>query len=251
MAAIAAHMMREVPRDIGRGAGMRGPRVGNASAGRNHGAVARARADPLRTPPMVSGPAERLRALLTPESPDREQVADLLDGMTHGERMAAITALSGPALQAKLYAMGAGAPVVTPADLVPPDATPLREVIFHGKNSLPMFSLFQKRFCRPPAERGTDELWGYNHQTMSWATGPGYFVVHREGDAPAAIDYRRVPPQQPPGWPAVKPNDAGLSRFVYKDMIDYLRRVSRHVLIGHATKGGKSLPNYFVLCRES
>ncbi len=199
---------------------------------------------------MASTPAERLRALLEPERPDREQVAALLDGMTHAERMEAITSLSGPTLQAKLYAMGAAAPAVTLADIVPPDAPPLREVIFHGKNSLPVFSLFQKRFCRPPAGQAGDELWGYNHQPMAWITGPGYFVVHPDADAPAAVDYRRVPPQQPPGWPAVKANDVGLSRFVYKDMVDYLRRVSTHVLIGHATKYGKSLPNYFLLCRE-
>lgn len=199
---------------------------------------------------MASTPAERLRALLAPEHPDRDAVADLLDGMTHDERMAAITSLSGPAAQAKVYAMCAPAPAVTPDDLVPPDAPALREVIFHGKNSLPVFTRFQKRFCRPPAGQAAGELWGYNHQPMAWATGPGYFVVHPADGAPAAIDYRRVPPQQPPGWPPVRPNDVGLSRFVYAGMVDHLRRVSRHVLIGHATRYGKNLPSYFLLCRE-
>jgi hypothetical protein len=48
----------------------------------------------------------------------------------------------------------------------------------------------------------------------------------------------------------VKRNDQGLSRFVYANMVDYLRRVSSHVVIGRAYKGGKEMPNYFILCRE-
>jgi len=195
-------------------------------------------------------PAQRLHDLVAAERPDREAIAAHLDALDHGGRMDAITALGGPRAQGRLWDAVAGTPPVALGDLVPPDAPPLREVIFHGKNSLPAFTLFQKRFCRPPAGEAPDRLWGYNHQALAWLTGPGYFVVHREGDAPAAIDYRLVPPAQPPGWPAVKPNDVGLSRFVYRDMVDYLRRVSRHVLIGRATRYGKELPNYFLLCRE-
>ncbi len=194
-----------------------------------------------------ASPGTRLVELLRAERPDRTEIAAFLDGLSHGERMAAMTALGGPGLQGRLYASAAGAPRVTLADLVPPDYQPLREVIFHGKNSLPAFTLFQKRFCRPPG-RG-EELWGYNHQSLAWLTGPGYFVVHEE-PVGAAIDYRQVPPQGCPGWPAVKPNDRGFSWFVYRDMVDYLRRVSKHVLIGRATRHGKELDNYFVLCRE-
>jgi hypothetical protein len=194
--------------------------------------------------------SERLRALLATERPAREPIAELLDDGSHADRMEAITSLGGTALQGRLWNAAAGGPPVTQADLVPPDAPPLREVIFHGKNSLPAFTLFQKRFCRPTADQGSQQLWGYNHQSLAWLTGPGYFVVHQEGEAPAAIDYRMVPPTHPPSWPEVKPNDVGFSRFVYRDMVDYLRRVSRHVLIGRATKYGKELPNYFILCRE-
>jgi len=194
--------------------------------------------------------SDRLRALLGAERLDREAIAALLDGVGHFERMEAITSLGGPTLQGRLWAAVAGGPPVTQADLVPPDAPPLREVIYHGKNSLPAFTLFQKRFCRPAKGQPDEQLWGYNHQSLAWLTGPGYFVVHREGDAPAAIDYRLVPPGHPPNWPEVKPNDVGFSRFVYRNMVDYLRRVSQHVLIGRATRYGKELPNYFILCRE-
>ena len=115
---------------------------------------------------------------------------------------------------------------------------------------LPAFTLFQKRFCRPPAARGGSELWGYNHQSLAWLTGPGYFVVHEEGPRGAAIDYRAVPPEHPTGWPEVRPNDQGLSRFVYRDMVDYLRRVAHDVFIGSAHRHGRELGNYFVLSRD-
>ena len=199
----------------------------------------------------MATPDATLKELLAPERPDAAKIAAFLDGLDHGGRMTAITALQGTKEQAKLYDINAGAPAVTMAELVPVETPPLREVIWHGKNSLPVFTHFQKRFCRPKGERGAQELWGYNHQTMAWVTGPGYFVCHQDGPIPAAIDYRVVPPEAPPGWPDVKRNDQGLSRFVYANMVDYLRRVSKHVLIGRAYKGGKEMPNWFLLCREA
>jgi len=33
-------------------------------------------------------------------------------------------------------------------------------------------------------------------------------------------------------------------------MIDYMRRISEHLLIGRATRGEKQLDNYFLLSRE-
>jgi hypothetical protein len=156
--------------------------------------------------------------------------------------------LSGSTLQKRLWDAVADAPRVTLDDLVPPDAPPLGEVIFEGKNSLPAFTLFQKRFCRP--RPGSAELWGYNHQALAWLTGPGYFVVH-DDRAGVAIDYREVPPGKPAAWPDVKTNERGLARFVYGGMVDYLRRVSRDVFIGAATRKGKELGNYFLLCRDA
>jgi hypothetical protein len=196
----------------------------------------------------VPPPGERLNELILAEPPDPATIAAFLDGLSQAGRRDAIAALSGPRLQARLYEAVSGMPRVTLADFVPLDAPPLREVIFHGKNSLPAFTLFQKRFCRSP--RRGDELWGYNHQSLAWLTGPGYFVVHEDGTHGAAIDYREVPPERPPTWPEVKPNDRGLSRFVYRGMVDYMRRVSHHVFIGAAHRGGKKLGNYFVLCRD-
>jgi hypothetical protein len=198
----------------------------------------------------MATPETTLRELLATNRPDPAALSAFLDGLDHAGRMQAVTSLQGTALQAKLYDAAKAAPPVTLMELVPADAPPLREVIWHGKNSLPMFTLFQKRFCRPGGVRGEQELWGYNHQSLAWLTGPGYFVCHQDGPVPAAIDYRIVPPEAPPGWPAVKRNDEGLARLVYRDMVDYLRRVSAHVLIGRAHRDGHALPNYFVLCRE-
>ena len=196
----------------------------------------------------MASPGERLIALICAEPPDRAPIASFLDGLSRSDRLEAIRALSGPRLQGRLYRAVESAPRVTMADFVPPDAPPLREVIFEEKNSLPAFTLFQKRFCRPP--QGDDQLWGYNHQSLAWLTGPGYFVVHEDGRRGAAIDYRHVPREKPAAWPEVKPNDRGFSRFVYRDMVDYMRRVSREVFIGSAHREGKELGNYFVLCRE-
>jgi hypothetical protein len=194
---------------------------------------------------------ERLVALLRAEPLDATHIASFLDGLTPAERVDAIGALAGPAIQRRLYGASAGAPRVTLGDLVSPTTPPLRQVIFHGKNSLPAFTRFEKRMCRPPGARGPDVLWGYNHQPFEWATGPGYFVVHEDATRGAALDYRELPTAAPDGWPTVRPNDRGLSRFVYSHLVDYLRRVSRDVFVGSAFRDGRELGNFFVLCREA
>ena len=198
----------------------------------------------------MPSPGERLHALTDRVATTREEVAAFLDGLSASDRMEAVRACGGPKIQRRLYELAAGAPPVTADQLVPPDHAPLREVIYHGKNSLPAFTLFQKRFCRPTPGTGSDTLWGYNHTNIAWLVGPGYFLFHPiDGGAPA-IDYRFVPPAHPAAWPEVRPNDRGASFFVYRNMVDYLRRVSQHVLIGSATRDRKELGNYFLLCRE-
>jgi hypothetical protein len=199
--------------------------------------------------PMAT-PGDRLRALLEQPAPAAPAIAELLDRMSHAERLDAVHALGGPRLQKRLYDAVAGAPPVSIDQIVPPDAQPLREFIYHGKNSLPAFTHFQKRFCRPTPGTTPGSLWGYNHTNIAWLVGPGYFLCHPVDGPGAAVDYRAVPPAHPPSWPAIKPNDRGASYFVYRGMVDHLRRVSQHVLIGSASRGGKELGNYFVLCRE-
>lgn len=170
-----------------------------------------------------------------------------LNGLSHAERLAAVRALSGKD-QKRLFEAAGGFKPLTLKDLVPEDRGALEPVIHHGKNSLPLFSDFQKRFCRAGA--GAHELWGYNEQAMRWATGPGYFVTTEGPDGELLVDYTKTPGGKAAGWPDIKSNRRGISFFVFNNLLDRLRGVSKHVTIGIATKGGKPMGQYFVLCRE-
>jgi hypothetical protein len=136
-------------------------------------------------------------------------------------------------------------------DFVPASVPPLSPVIHVGKNSLPAHTHFEKRFCRPrdPAESGV--LFGYNHQSLSAFTGPGYFVVRPASDeGEVDIDYTAIPSERPDTWPAIVPNSARLGRLVYAGMVDVMRGISPHVTIGRAKKRGHWMDNWFVLVRE-
>jgi hypothetical protein len=54
-----------------------------------------------------------------------------------------------------------------------------------------------------------------------------------------------------PAGRASSPNDWRLSRLVYHQTRDFLRRVSRDVSIGAAFKRERPLDHYFVLCRRA
>ena len=190
----------------------------------------------------------RLRAMLSAEHPAVAEVADYLDSLDHSSRLAATRSL-GRKHQARLYDAVDGFRPVTIDDIVPSECGVRTPVHHYGKNTLPAFTIFQKRFLRP--ETGADELWGYNHQTMSPITGPGYFIAYNASDRPEVdIDYTAVPPERPFGWPKVQLNTAGLSNMVYAHMIDKLRGVTEHVSIGRAWKKGRVQPAWFVLVRE-
>ena len=138
---------------------------------------------------------------------------------------------------------------VSLSQIVPDDC--IGKTVRHlGRNTLPAFKIFEKRFIRPNEE--SDVLWGFNEGPTRKLVGPGYFVC-RESDQPnigtIVIDYEMLPDTAPEGWPKIKPNEAGVSRLVYAYMQDYLRRVSEHITIGRAYRKGKESPNYFTLCR--
>ena len=158
--------------------------------------------------------------------------------------MLAVTGKRVPAL----YAAVADAPPMTIDDFFPPDTAEGTTLIFEGRNSLPLFSRFQKRFTK---KNGV--IVGYNHQSNAWITGPGYFVL-TAGDAthPGEIlfDYTIEPPFFPSGWPAYKPNASGASRLVYFNMKDYCRRVASGVVVGAAFKGGVAQNAWFSLTAQ-
>jgi hypothetical protein len=154
---------------------------------------------------------------------------------------------------AAMYEAAAGNTPLQLTDFVPAGVGPRTEVIHEGKNSLPLFTRFQKRFCRPPAS--ATELWGYNEQANRLFTGPGYFVAHHNDRGELVIDYRTLPDARPEdlpaGWPTIIPNSARLSRFIYNGTVDVMRRVSDRLTIGRAERNGKPMDAWFALVRTS
>jgi hypothetical protein len=200
----------------------------------------------------MADPSADFLALLARDPIKPAEVAAFLDGLSHPERVRAIRS-AGRTPQRRLYAAVAGHGSVRLADLVPPGRGAFETVRHFGKNTLPAFTHFEKRFCRPEGQDAAAprELWGFNFQRLQPLTGPGYYVAYE--DAPhgeVLVDYTRVPPSAPPGWPAVRGNEGGLSRFVYGFMLDRLRRVSEHVTIGSAARHGREFGSWFLLCRE-
>ena len=187
---------------------------------------------------------------------DISTIADQLNACTHEQRYALTQSLNGKDQKA-LWALCAGRAFLL-SDLVPNHVSPTTPVRHLGKNSLPLFSQFEKRFIKTQADENV--LWGYNEGSARPLVGPGFFVVRATPDSEigaCVIDYEMLPSdhpnfkreQLPTAWPAIKSNTFGVSRFVYGFMQDYLRKVSDHVSIGRAYRHGKESPNYFVLCR--
>ncbi len=200
----------------------------------------------------MSEPGLELVSRLREATIDRVAIAGFLDRIAHPERVAAVRAL-GRREQRRLYDAVEDFRPVRLGELVPAAVADLAQVRHFGRNTLPAFTLFEKRFCRPRGgdPRKPDALYGYNFQTLSPLTGPGYFVAHEAPGRPEVwIDYRELPTDHPAAWPPVRSNERGLGRFVYGSMLDTLRRVSEHVTIGSAARGGKPLGSWFVLCRE-
>lgn len=174
------------------------------------------------------------------------EITRFLDGLGPEERVQEVLSVSGKWV-GKLYDAMAGSPLTSIEELVPADLT--GTLIYEGRNSLPMFTRFQKRFARLGGV-----VVGYNHQTMSFVTGPGYFVLKPpagQGPAPGEVyfDYTEDAPGQPEGWPAFKPNTSGLSTLVYAHMKDYVRRVARGVVVGKAYKKDVDQGAWFTLSR--
>ncbi len=114
-----------------------------------------------------------------------------------------------------------------------------------GQNSLlPGFDRFEKHFT----ERG-GVVQGINVQFFSFVTGPGHFIAREEGDD-VLFDYTVTPADIPTGWPALVPNDKGLSNLVYGGMIDVVRKVSTRICVGKAFRRGKDEGAFFMLYRR-
>ncbi len=191
------------------------------------------------------------RAMISDSGVAAATLSKFLDELDETTRTRVVRGL-GRRDQQALYGKVEGFAPLGLVDLVPPARSDLEEVRHLGRNSLPAFKIFEKRFCRLPGNRpdAPETLAGYNFQAMSPVTGPGYFVARDDTKTrEVLVDYHLLPDQKPSDWPPIRSNERGLSRFVYGFMIDRLRRVSKHVTIGSAARNGRDLGSYFVLNR--
>lgn len=192
----------------------------------------------------VASPHSTFADLLLRAEVSHAELAAHLDVLDTEVRVEQCRAL-GKRHQRRLWEVCAEAPAFTLEDLIP--STETGTVRWAGKNSLALFTNFEKRFAR---HEGV--VVGYNFNPgIAWFTGPGYFTtVQAEGERAREIlfDYTRVPSTAPHGdWPPVKANTSGTGRLVYGNMHDFCRRVSSTTIIGAATRLGKPIDAYFVL----
>jgi hypothetical protein len=190
------------------------------------------------------------KELLKTDPINIEAVSAHLDALDHDVRVQEIYAIGG-GQQKRLFAAAEGQPKLGLDYFVPADKPAKTFVRHYGKNSLPAFSRFEKRFARP--EEKPDQMWGFNFGPAMGLVGPGHFVLRdgSERHPEMHVDYYSLPEESFEGAPPLKENTAGISTLVYGNMIDVLRRVSEHVTIGRAIKKGKETGNYFLLCRET
>lgn len=189
------------------------------------------------------------RDLLSTDELDLPAITEHLNGLDDEARIREVRAVPGK-LQARLFDAVRGYRALQLEDFVPTAREDRSFVRHYGKNSLPVFTHFEKRFARPGGDAPV--LWGFNHGPLMGLIGPGHFVM-RSGPLAGElhVDYYSIPPERLDQAPKLKENHRGISNLVYGHMIDVIRGVSTHVTIGRALKRGQETPNYFLLCRES
>lgn len=176
-----------------------------------------------------------------PTETDLSTLSGLLDDADGSTRVQWLRSLNKKE-QAALFLMAEGTQM-RPEDVRSEDGSIL---IHYGKNSLPVYSNFQKRIT---LHEGV--IQGYNHQSLQWLVGPGHFrVVENEVPGELLFDYLWAPESVPEGFPEARSNKGGFSGLVYGNLQDVVRKVSQHISIGRAYMKGKETNNYFGLCRD-
>lgn len=168
------------------------------------------------------------------------EVAGHVIGLSPAERWSECLALAA-AHQRRWWELASAPSSATAGELL---AGPTAR--FAGRNSLPLFSRFEKWFAH---RDGT--IFGCNRHALGPLIGPGYFMVRDDGSHRLEFDYARVPAQAPPGWPAIRANSGVLARPVYGDLLDKVVWVAPDVLVGAAYRHGAPLDSYFVLVRTA
>lgn len=184
-----------------------------------------------------------LNDLLATPGVTATQVQQHLAALSGDERVRQATMLDRRH-QKTLWDLSAATEPIRLEEVVPPDRPALDPVPFEGQNNQPIYRPFRKVFYRTPS----GAIGGYNESGAAWFAGPGYYLLKRD-DSGTYVDYTELPGDKPAAWPPIRPNDTGITQFIYGHMKDYLRRVYGRVLIGRAFRKGKATPNYFVLAR--
>jgi hypothetical protein len=187
-----------------------------------------------------------LRELLKNKTPDMNGISEHLNNLSVLEQITQVRMLSAGQVR-KMYTLAEQNAPCTMDDIVPVEVSSGVEVRHKGINSLPVSRLFEKRFTRNPQK--DNQFWGYNQQPLMWLTGPGFFTVNAPAREQLFIDYRSIPEEAFDPWPAMQPNEKGISKLVYAGMQDYMRKVSNRVTVGDAWKNGKKMNQYFMLVR--
>jgi hypothetical protein len=193
-------------------------------------------------------PGNALQSLIRDNAANPQRIRDFLDGLPEADRIAATRSL-GRGVQRRLWDLVDGFGELTLDDFVPKGTPVMTAVRHYGRNTMPAFKLFEKRFY---LTSDGQQMAGANFQTIQAITGPGYFVCREDTNKrEVLIDYHLVPTEKPEGFFPIRRNEVGLSRFIYAYMIDRMRRVSTHVTIGRANRHGKDFGAWFMLCREA
>ena len=174
---------------------------------------------------VLGEPTIPLPTLVTEVGP----LATALDAATPAARFAWLRSLGRREVRA-LWPLAEGRPT-SADDLIRGDGVTIAE----GRNTVPLFPNFQKRFVRMSDGR----IAGYNHNgaVATFFGGPGHFIAVDSPDRPGEswVDYRSVHPEHHPEFPPPIPNERGFwPNFIYGNQVDVMRRVSAHVLVGDA-----------------
>lgn len=188
-----------------------------------------------------------LLELLTAPDTKLDALTARCDALDPETRKRECRALSGKQL-VRLHAIAADGAPMSIAEFLG-GAKDGEVVKYYGKNSLlSPISAFEKHF-----RRFDGKLIGINVQWPSFVSGPGYFtaVEGLEGEHAKELlfDYTQTPSTAPPEWPRARPNVGLLQPFIYQDLKDYNRRVSKDVCIGSASRHGKYTHQFYVLTR--
>lgn len=194
------------------------------------------------------------------EAPENniEVISAWLDQLADGEHYSALAQLSRQQ-QRQLFHKAAASAALSMQYFLPDTTPDLQEVIFTGRNTLPLFGKgkwFEKRMCR--SSDGSGLVFGYNETTYKSWFGPGYFVLREtpqdsqwQQRGAVYVDYFSAPTGPVCAhWPPYRSNAWPPQALFYYHTRDFMRRVSRHVSIGVAYRNEQCLEHYFILVKQ-